>query len=381
VGTYTAVVTATNAAGSWTATTPVTITDVPIVGLEAFNDSPTVLGQTTHFTATVTAGSSINYTWDFGDGMGSGNGDITNYTYGSAGIFTATVTATNGANSLTATTTVTVTNDPPVANAGLDQSVFVEEPVQLDGSGSFDPDGHDIIYQWQQVGGTAVSLSDDTAVMPTFTAPELPTVITFTLTVTDSYGLGSTPDEVVITVIDHTIEGLTADNDSPTILTDPTNFMATVTAGTNVLYSWDFGDGNGDSGQFPSHTYGADGVYTAVVTATNSVNAITATTTVTVVLNMPPVADAGPDQTVFVEEVAQLDGSGSSDPEGQPLTYDWQQIGGPAVTLSDSGAEMPTFTAPSTPAVLTFTLTVTDPYNASDTDQVVVTLLTRLLPI
>jgi uncharacterized repeat protein (TIGR01451 family) len=375
VGTYTAVVTATNAAGSWTATTPVTVTDVPIVGLEAFNDSPTVLGQMTHFTATVTAGSSINYTWDFGDGMGSGNGDITNYTYGSADVFTATVTATNGANSLTATTTVTVTNDPPVANAGLDQSVFVEEPVQLDGSGSFDPDGHDIIYQWQQVGGTAVSLSDDTAVMPTFTAPELPTVITFTLTVTDSYGLGSTPDEVVITVIDHTIEGLTADNDSPTILTDPTNFMATVTAGTNVLYSWDFGDGNGDSGQFPSHTYGADGVYTAVVTATNSVNAITATTTVTVVLNMPPVADAGPDQTVFVEEVAQLDGSGSSDPEGQPLTYDWQQIGGPAVTLSDSGAEMPTFTAPSTPAVLTFTLTVTDPYNASDTDQVVVNVV------
>jgi uncharacterized repeat protein (TIGR01451 family) len=374
VGTYTAIVTATNTAGSWTATTPVTITDVPITGLTAVNDSPTVVGQTTTFTATVTDGTNVAYTWDFGDGIGSGSGAVTDYEYGAAGIFTATVTATNGANSLTATTTVTVTNTPPVADAGSDQLVFVEDLVQLDGSGSFDPDGHDITYQWQQVGGLPVTLSNDTAVMPTFTAPELPTVITFTLTVMDSYGLSSTPDEVVITVIDRTIAGLTADNDSPTILTDPTNFTATITAGTNVVYSWDFGDGNGGSGQFPSHTYGADGVYTAVVTATNSINAVTATTTVTVILNMPPVADAGPDQTVPVEELAQLDGSGSSDPEGQPLIYGWQQIGGPVVTLSDSGAVMPSFTAPAVPAVLTFSLTVTDTYGAADSDQVVITV-------
>jgi uncharacterized repeat protein (TIGR01451 family) len=376
VGTYTAIVTATNTAGSWTATTPVTITDVPITGLTAINDSPTVVGQTTLFTATISSGTGVSYAWDFGDGLGSGTGAETGYIYTAAGVYTATVTATNTSGSVAATTTVTVTNTPPVADAGSDQIVFVDDPVQLDGSGSFDPDGHDITYQWQQVGGLPVTLSDDTAVMPTFTAPELPTVITFTLTVMDSYGLSSTPDEVVITVIDRTITGLTADNDSPTILTDPTNFTATITAGTNVVYSWDFGDGIGSgSGQFPSHTYGADGVYTAVVTATNSVNSLTATTTVTVVLNMPPTADAGPDQTVFVEELVQLDGSGSSDPEGQPLIFHWQQTGGPAVTLSDGRAEKPTFTAPGVPAVLTFSLTVTDPYGASDSDEVVITVV------
>ena len=45
VGTYTATVTATNSAGSVVATTAVTITDVPISGLSAANDSPTRLGE------------------------------------------------------------------------------------------------------------------------------------------------------------------------------------------------------------------------------------------------------------------------------------------------------------------------------------------------
>ena len=43
-----------------------------------------------------------------------------------------------------------------------------------------------------------------------------------------------------------------------------------------------------------------------------------------------------------------LDGSGSSDPNGHPLTYQWTQTGGPAVTLSGATAVKPTFTAPGT---------------------------------
>jgi hypothetical protein len=50
-----------------TATTPVTITEVAIANLNAVNSSPTVLGNTTHFTATAT-GSNITYAWNFGDG-------------------------------------------------------------------------------------------------------------------------------------------------------------------------------------------------------------------------------------------------------------------------------------------------------------------------
>jgi len=152
--------------------------------------------------------------------------------------------------------------------------------VTLDGNGSMDPDGDlPLAYWWTQTGGPSVTLSDPIAVMPTFTAPGDPAVLTFTLTVTDSLGLADpTPDEVVITVN-----------------------------------------------------------------------------------NQPPVADAGPDQSVNTLSLVTLDGSRSSDVDGDlPLAYYWAQTGGPSVTLSDPAVVNPTFSAPGDLAVLTFTLIATD---------------------
>ena len=115
--------------------------------------------------------------------------------------FTLTVTDSLGLASAPDTVVITVTNQPPVADAGLDQSVNTLTEVTLDGSGSSDPDGDlPLAYLWTQTGGPAVTISDPTVVTPTFTAPGDPTVLTFTLTVTDSLGLASAPDEVVITV-------------------------------------------------------------------------------------------------------------------------------------------------------------------------------------
>ena len=88
--------------------------------------------------------------------------------------------------------------------------------------------------------------------------------------------------------------------------------------------------------------------------------------------NVAPVADAGSDQEVSVDEGVTLDGSGTDD-NGDTLTYGWTQTGGsPTVTLSNPAAQQPTFTAPSTETVLTFTLTITDSGNLTDTDEVVV---------
>jgi hypothetical protein len=78
------------------------------------------------------------------------------------------------------------------------------------------------------------------------------------------------------------VEGLTAANDSPTVLGEPTFFTATISAGTNVTYAWDFGDGAVGSGATVAHTYAAVGEYTAVVTATNTAGTVTAMTTVVV---------------------------------------------------------------------------------------------------
>jgi len=57
------------------------------------------------------------------------------------------------------------------------------------------------------------------------------------------------------------------------------------------------------------------------------------------------------------------------------LVYGWEQVGGPAVTLSSRTAISPTFTAPMEGTVLTFTLTASDALGmASAADEVVVTV-------
>ncbi len=107
---------------------------------------------------------------------------------------------------VTATFTLKAVNNAPIADAGADQQVKPGAHVTLDGSASSDPDNHlPLTYLWRQTGGLAVSFTP-TLSRTTFIAPGTPTVLTFTLTVTDSLGLADpTPDTVVITVEPYTI--------------------------------------------------------------------------------------------------------------------------------------------------------------------------------
>lgn len=94
--------------------------------------------------------------------------------------------------------------------------------------------------------------------------------------------------------------------------------------------------------------------------------------------NLPPIANAGPDQTVNQGVQVQLTGAASSDPESQPLTYTWTQTEGPAVSLSDAAAQSLTFIAPSdlsADALLRFSLTVFDGVNTSAPDTVDVNVI------
>ncbi|WP_172602102.1 S8 family peptidase [Candidatus Nitrosocosmicus franklandus] len=96
-----------------------------------------------------------------------------------------------------------------------------------------------------------------------------------------------------------------------------------------------------------------------------------------VVVQQPPKADAGPDQTVNSGSTVRLDGSRSSDPNNSPLTYSWTQASGPSVTLSDSSSQSPTFRAPetSTTTNLVFELEVTNNNNIkSERDNVRITV-------
>ena len=72
-----------------------------------------------------------------------------------------------------------------------------------------------------------------------------------------------------------------------------------------------------------------------------------------------------------------LDGSGSSDPDDDPLRYRWNQLSGQSVVLSSRDVVNPTFTAPqelTADAVLSFRLLVTDPSGRFDSDTVTITV-------
>ncbi len=85
-----------------------------------------------------------------------------------------------------------------------------------------------------------------------------------------------------------------------------------------------------------------------------------------------PVADAGADRTVETGASVTLDGGASTDPNGDTLTYAWEQTGGPAVTLSGANTATPSFTAPSVRTDLVFSLAVNDGARDGAADEVTV---------
>jgi len=108
-------------------------------------------------------------------------------------------------------------NQPPVANAGADQSAPENTTVTLSGAAS-DPDGQVVTVHWTQLSGPNVALSNANATSATFTAPAINTptaTLTFEFRVRDNRGAEST-DQVTITVTD-----VPAGNQAPVVNAGP----------------------------------------------------------------------------------------------------------------------------------------------------------------
>ena len=94
--------------------------------------------------------------------------------------------------------------------------------------------------------------------------------------------------------------------------------------------------------------------------------------------NIPPVANAGPDQTVTAGTTVSLSGARSSDPDGRVVSYAWTQIEPPSihVILTGTNTVNASFPAPNALAgnTVVFRLTVTDDDGATHQDTVRVTI-------
>ncbi len=140
--------------------------------------------------------------------------------------------------------------------------------------------------------------------------------------------------------------------------------------GDPITYSWNFGDGSVGSGVSPSHVYAAGGTYTVTLIVNDGrVNSEPSTATVFVEeVNDPPVAYAGPDRAAFTGQATAFDGSGSYDPENDPITYRWDfgdGDGDTGVFVNHSYASAGAYAV---------TLTVTDQYGAASSDVAVITV-------
>jgi PKD repeat protein len=310
------------------------------------------------------------------------------YTPTAAGIDTVTVAADGNGNGTidageatgSALVAVSGANHAPVSDPGGPYTATAGTPsVVLDGSGSSDPDGDAITYAWDL--NNDGSFSDSSAQKPSFSVGSAPpgTVFSVCLRVRDTGGLLDTKCTTVTVLVNHAPfsdpGGPYSASPGATIVLDGSNSHDP--DGDPITYAWDL-DNDGlfsdSSAQKPTFTVSSipGTVYSVCLRVRDAGGLLdTKCSTVTVVsTNRPPVANAGPDQQVAEGDLVTLDGSASSDPDGDALAYSWSQIGGPAVALSSTSAAKPTFTAPDDGAY-TFRAVVSDGHATASDDVTV----------
>jgi hypothetical protein len=277
----------------------------------------------------------------------------------------------------------------PTANAGADETAAVGLPIALDGSASDSPTGIPVSYQWtlsEKPAGSTASLTNPTSVRPSFT-PDVAGSYTATLVV-QANGVSSPPDAVVVTAVTGNVAPrANAGPDASAAPARPITLDGSASRDPNntaVTYSWRIVEQPPGSHPTLTNATSAKPTFTADVTGRYVIALVcsdgTLTSTVDQVViivatgNLPPVANAGPDQTVTTGQLVTLNGTGSTDPNGDPVTYSWCLRGRPegsTATLSGANTAHPTFT-PDVAGSYVLCLTVNDGQAGSASDSVVI---------
>lgn len=286
-------------------------------------------------------------------------------------------------------------NNPPVANAGDNIVQDADTPIQLNGAGSYDPDGHDLIFHWgfdtapvgSVFGGDSWTLINNNTVEPTTTfMPDAPGTYIVSLWVEDNFGASSSADYVVITVNDGVAPVAEAGPELAGAVGDLITLDGTRSYDPHsraLSYQWTFASlpsgssltaVDDPSGDVTTFTPDVGGVYVAALIVDNGVSSSAPDTAIVrIESDVPTAPTAVTGEPISAEDctAVPVDGSGSFDPNGEPLAYKWALVSGPAqsqatdANFADASAATTTF-YPDVAGEYMLGLTVSDGTSWSD---------------
>ena len=308
-GTYVVTLVATGTCGVDEFTDTVTVGFAPEVAF--VSNAPVCLGEPMFFTATLVSGTEpILYEWAFGDG-GTASGVTATHTYTAVGTYTVTLTATNDFGSDAYSAGVEVLPLPLAAFTYTASGLVVTFTNASQNATA---------YLWNFGDGITSTLENP---VHTYAAGG-----TYTVTLQAEGPCGTDTAVQVIQVVPLCIPPSGADFSwtpvSP-VAGEVVTFTGNVVTGTEPLtWEWDFGDGGTGTGNPATHTYGAPGNYTVVMTVTNACGFEVVTYTVAVAGVCVPPSGADFSWTPITPTVGQsVTFSGTVDSGTPPFTYAW----------------------------------------------------------
>ncbi len=334
-GTYTVTLTVTDTSGldCDTATTTQTIrVNTPPKAAFSYPESLCV-GNEIVFDASETqddTSSGLSYSWDMGDGTKAEGVRVTK-TYKKGGLYKISLTVDDNEDSSCSTDTILQkirVNTPPVADAGGDIDICLEDyqesyKVTFNGSGSSDGDRDKLTYSWDMGDGT-----EQTGKVVTYIYDK-PGTYKVTLTVDDGIGsVCSVSTDTVTVELNKSPLASIQTRDSKICVGDEVIFDGSESVtekDENLSYTWDFGDGTTGKGVKTTHVYRKGGRYYPRLTVDDNkgTRCSEAVATVIVDVNTAPIARIDASRSICLGKSLTLDGSGSSDPDGDSLSYDW----------------------------------------------------------
>ncbi|HXB70235.1 MAG TPA: OmpA family protein [Candidatus Acidoferrales bacterium] len=257
-------------------------------------------------------------------------------------------------------------SSPPIANAGPNQIGVPPGTVTLDGSGSYDPLGLALTYQWTQIGGASVSLSGANAVKATFTAA-IGQTYNFKLTVTNTDGLSASATTAVTVGSASSTQIVRFDATPSSIQAGQSSQLTWVVQGATSV---NIQPGVGNVALTGSTTVSPATSTTYTLTAVGPNGTINATTTVTV---------GG--TAVGNPQIIRFEASPLNIQPGQQSTLSWTTTGATTVSISGVGAvTLNGSTTVSPTQTTTYTLTASTADGKSVTAPVTVTVSTGTIP-